>query len=215
MLSKAKPALQPTINLIAKPFMRIHPNVLTLMGLVPPMLFFWLMLNGEYTWALVSFIGVAFDFIDGAVARSTGRVSAFGGLLDSSIDRVADGLYITAFGFVGLVRWELVLTLLILSYLISYIRSRAELAGKAKFILNVGIMERSERLAGLAVALLIFIVEATNSGNIELFNSSDPVRNGIYHTQTEIVFIILALLSLITVVQRFAAAKERLGKLEI
>ena len=98
MISAVKPKLNTLIIFFAKPFSQVDPNILTLLGLLPPMIFLYLIINGYYIWALVSFAGLFLDTLDGAVARLSGKTSQFGGLLDSTFVRFADSLYI--FGFV-------------------------------------------------------------------------------------------------------------------
>jgi CDP-diacylglycerol--glycerol-3-phosphate 3-phosphatidyltransferase len=91
---------------------------------------------------------VMLDIVDGAVARVSGRTSAFGAVLDSTSDRIADA---AVFGSLGWYfarhdqRWLLLAALLclVLGSLTSYIRARAEAAG---FNATVGIAERAERL---------------------------------------------------------------------
>jgi Phosphatidylglycerophosphate synthase len=99
-----------------------------------------------YVLALTVFIFNAVDMLDGQVARSQNKVTPFGGFLDSTVDRFADFTIIVAFGFAEIVEWQFVLTLLLLTYLISYIRSRVELASNNKITANIGLMERTERL---------------------------------------------------------------------
>lgn len=196
MLSELKPKFNPIINIIVTPFKAVHPNILTATGLIPPVIFIILMINGQYIWALVSFLGLFLDMFDGAVARMTNRTSEFGGLLDSTLDRVTDAMYIFGFALVGLVSYQLATLLIVLSYLISYIRSRAELAGKARFVLNVGIIERPERLLFLFVALLgqviwpQFIFLGLNCATL--------------------TFIFLAIFSFVTIMQRFIKASKLL-----
>jgi len=199
MLTSVKPKLSKTINSFAKPFSKINPNILTLLGLVPPIFFLIFMLSNNYILALVMFFGLFLDTIDGAVARMTGKTTAFGAFLDSSFDRISDSLFICAFGFAGIVRYELVLIVMFLSLFISYIRSRAELAAKGKIVLAVGIIERSERLLLLFLALLFYILL---SKDINLFNFNIA----------EVIFILLSLLSLVTVLQRIFTAKKMLKK---
>ncbi len=88
------------------------------------------------------------DLLDGAMARARGTSSRFGALLDSTMDRVADG---AVFG--GLAYWlavtgqraSLVATLicLVTGQIVSYVKARAEGLGLSA---NVGIAERFERL---------------------------------------------------------------------
>lgn len=196
MLSQLRPKLNPIVEFIAKPFMGVHPNILTLLGLIPPILFLFFMLSQQYIWALISFIGLFFDTLDGAVARKTKRSSAFGALLDSTFDRVTDAIYIFGFAVTGTVSYPLVYLVMVLSYLISYIRSRAELAAKASFVLSVGIIERPERLILMFIALL---------GQVIL-----PDFSLYGYNFASLAFIILAVLSFATVMQRIIKAEKLL-----
>ncbi len=198
MLSSIKPKTEGLVSVIAWPFMKLNPNLITIIGIIPPILFFVFLVSGYKLVALISMLGIAFDFVDGFVARKTGKVSAFGGLLDSTLDRFSDVLYISAFAFAGLVSWVLALTLIVLSYLISYIRSRAELAGKAEFKLDIGIMERGERLIAIVVATAVSgITERQFLGSFTL---------------VEMVFGIAIVLSAITVIQRLSLARKKLSR---
>ena len=99
----------------------------------------------------------ALDLLDGAVARASGWVTAFGAFLDSLTDRVGEGAL-----FLGLVvfyggRADLVPLLLVFlafagSFLVSYTRARAEGLGLS---LTEGVMTRAERLLVLSVGLLV------------------------------------------------------------
>jgi CDP-diacylglycerol--glycerol-3-phosphate 3-phosphatidyltransferase len=97
------------------------------------------------------------DMLDGALARRTGRVTRFGGVLDSTIDRIAEGLLLL--GIMYLYADEgstsgVLLTggVLLSSLLVSYIRSRAEAAGIECL---VGLFTRPERVILLALGLFI------------------------------------------------------------
>jgi archaetidylinositol phosphate synthase len=196
MLSKVKPHSEKYARRLAKYISFAHPNVLTLLGSIPPVLFFVFILMQWYGWAILIFLLNVFDLLDGALARTTGKVSRFGGLLDSTLDRVSDALIISAFGFAGLVRWEIVIPLLIISYLVSYVRSRAELASDGKLKLTVGLIERTERL------LIIFL-----SFIFSLFLPAIEIAGFSF---LEIDFLILLFLSLITFLQRMIFAYEKL-----
>lgn len=141
---------------VARLLQHINPNLISLLGLVFPVLFFWAVMSEQYVWALVVFVFNGVDLLDGMVARLSGKVTAFGGFLDSTIDRVADFTVIAVFGFAGLVGWNIILPLLMLTYLISYMRSRTELAAKGKLVASVGIIERTERLALVFLGLLLY-----------------------------------------------------------
>src|SRR5664279_3200936 len=116
--------LEPVIPFLAK----VNPNVLTLLGSIPPLLFFVFVLTHHYIFALIIYFGNGLDLLDGMVARKFKKVTAFGGLLDSTMDRVSDFFIITALAFGNIVRWEITGPILLFAFLTSYIRSRGELA---------------------------------------------------------------------------------------
>ena len=69
----------------------INPNILTLIGVSLNVGCGLLFGFGEFFWAgIVLIIANLFDMLDGQVARLSGRVTRFGGFLDSSLDRLSD-----------------------------------------------------------------------------------------------------------------------------
>ena len=98
-----------------------------------------------------------FDMLDGALARSTNRVTQFGGVLDSTLDRLAEGVLLLSI-LVVFAREQSTLGIwivglaLIGSVLVSYIRSRAEALGLE---CEVGVFTRPERVVVLALGLLL------------------------------------------------------------
>jgi CDP-diacylglycerol---glycerol-3-phosphate 3-phosphatidyltransferase len=128
---------------------RIHPNVLTFLGLVINTWAAFLFAQGNFRWAAVVVIGAGlFDMVDGRVARETNRVTRFGGFFDSVIDRYSDlallmGLLVY-YGSIGRPGY-VILTAVVMtgSVMISYTRARAEnVIPKCK----VGFLERPERV---------------------------------------------------------------------
>ncbi|KQR98713.1 CDP-alcohol phosphatidyltransferase [Williamsia sp. Leaf354] len=99
--------------------------------------------------ALVIWLFVMFDMIDGAMARERGGGTRFGAVLDATCDRIADGAIFAALGwwclqtedhpvlFVGM------MICLVTSQVISYAKARAEASGLDG---NGGLIERPERL---------------------------------------------------------------------
>jgi len=128
----------------------VTPNVITVIGTVGTVasaVYFYP--RGQwFVGSACITVFVLLDMVDGAVARAGNTVTAFGGVLDSSCDRIADAAI-----FGGLLwyfaqhgqKWLLLAALLclILGALTSYIRARAEAAGLNA---TVGIAERAERL---------------------------------------------------------------------
>ena len=96
-----------------------------------------------------------FYILDGALARHTGRVTPFGGVLDSTLDRLSDAaLLVAILVFFENTLWMVLLVFLafISSLLVSYIRARALNAGLEP---GRGIFTRSERIIVLALGLLL------------------------------------------------------------
>jgi phosphatidylinositol phosphate synthase len=196
MLSSLKKTIEKPLIPFIGVLEHVPPNVLTLLGVVPSLFFFFCILSHAYGWALIAMIGNFFDFFDGMVARKYHKVTTFGGFFDSLLDRVADFFIITSFGFVGLVNWGLVLGVLLCAFLTSYIRSRAELASSGKVSFAVGIIERPERLIGIALTLLLFALFPSVQ-----FSGMNILTIG---------FWILFLLSGYTVLQRVMYAYKKL-----
>ncbi|MGB9822609.1 CDP-alcohol phosphatidyltransferase family protein [Thermodesulfovibrio sp.] len=167
----------------------VNPNVITFIGMLITsssgfIIPFNLFLGGIFILA-----GGAFDLIDGIVARVNGRATRFGALLDSTFDRIADG-----FIFLGIswyffrlndeVAFIVTVLCMIASFLISYVRARAEAVGAC---CSVGIIERPERLISLAFGCL----------------------TGLLYP----VLVILTILSWITVIQRIFYARKQIKNL--
>ena len=137
--------------------LRVHPNILTLIGLLINVFAMILFANGIFLWAgIVIMLAGIFDMVDGEVARRTKRVTKFGAFFDSVIDRYSDMLLL-----LGLVIWYAKINrifyvgltglVLIGSVLTSYTRARAESLIPA---CKVGFLERPERIVLLIIGSL-------------------------------------------------------------
>jgi CDP-diacylglycerol--glycerol-3-phosphate 3-phosphatidyltransferase len=129
--------------------LRIHPNILTLVGAVINVGAAWALGYGRFILAgLVMIVANIFDFIDGKVAYQLKLESRFGAFWDSTLDRFSDLALLVGLIFLysklGRSDYVLVAALtLIFSIMTSYARARAEsLVEKCK----VGFMERPERI---------------------------------------------------------------------
>jgi len=131
------------------------------------------------------------DAVDGVVARLYKQTTAFGGFLDSLLDRYADGVVFVGIIVAGLCDKLWGLIALIGALLVSYTRARAEATGTK--MESIGIAERAERIIVLATAsiITIFWLPALNIG-----------------------IILLALLSNLTVLQRALHTYRKIGKRE-
>src|SRR5438270_4146041 len=129
--------------------LRIHPNVLTLVGVIVNVGAAWALGFGRFMLAgFVMIVANIFDFIDGKVAYRLKLESPFGAFWDSTLDRFSDlallvGL-IYLYSKLGRSDYVLIAALtLIFSIMTSYARARAEsLVQRCK----VGFMERPERI---------------------------------------------------------------------
>jgi phosphatidylinositol phosphate synthase len=137
------------------------------------------------------------DMMDGQVARGGGMATKFGAFFDSTLDRVGDGLTYIGIGayfllYPGDLAWRqgvviLCMVAVLASLLVSYARARAEglgLDGK------VGIAQRTERILGLGIPSMFF-----GGGPRGILLST--------------IVLVLTLLALITVVQRFLWVYEQ------
>jgi CDP-diacylglycerol--glycerol-3-phosphate 3-phosphatidyltransferase len=138
---------------------RIHPNVLTSVGLGINAAAAWMFARGEFLYAgLIVLCAAVFDLVDGPVARQSNRVTRFGGFLDSVLDRYSDLILLMGLlvYYASINRFfYIILTAIAMtgSVMVSYARARAEnCIPKCK----VGFLERPERI------VLIIIGGLTN-----------------------------------------------------
>ena len=144
--------------------------------------------------------GVA-DTLDGQVARGRAMVTRFGAFYDSTLDRVGDGATFIGIGAFLLTAPDvayrnpaviLCMVAILASVLVSYARARAEGLG---LDCKVGIAQRAERILGLGVASVLF-----GAGPRALL--------------LEGIVALLAIASLITVVQRFVYVHRHAGRVD-
>jgi CDP-diacylglycerol--glycerol-3-phosphate 3-phosphatidyltransferase len=136
---------------------RIHPNVLTFLGLVINILAAWMFARGRFVGAGLVVVGAGlFDMVDGRVARATDRVTRFGGFFDSVLDRYSDlALFMGLLVYYASINrfFYIVLTAVVMtgSVMVSYSRARAENSiPKCK----VGFLERPERVVLIIIGAL-------------------------------------------------------------
>lgn len=138
--------------------MGIHPDAITVFGLILVAVGAFLLAQGQMQrGALVLILALPFDALDGAVARAMQRTGKFGAMLDSALDRYADGFIFAALSYHFAVhnRFDMMLlaqAALIGSILVSYVRARA---GGLKVDCEVGLFTRMERLVVILIMLLI------------------------------------------------------------
>ncbi len=126
------------------------------------------------------------DLLDGILARLIGTPTRFGAFLDSTIDRVSEGVVFAAIGYRfalegAAINSAVVVLALLGSFLVSYTRSKAEGLGAE---CKVGIATRAERVVLVAIGLVAGLL-------------------------TQVIYLI-ALLTAITVVQRILLVRQEL-----
>ena len=136
---------------------KIHPNVLTFIGLLINIVAGVLLAAGQFRTAGFVIIGAGlFDMVDGRVARETNRVTRFGGFFDSVLDRYSDlALLMGLLVYYGIINrpFYVVLTAIVMtaSVMVSYTRARAE---NSIPTCKVGFMERPERIVLIILGAL-------------------------------------------------------------
>ncbi|MGC8596144.1 MAG: CDP-alcohol phosphatidyltransferase family protein [Candidatus Kryptoniota bacterium] len=137
-----------------------NPNWLTTLGFVLSGFCGYEIANGQLVLGgVLVLVAGLFDTIDGAVARKTGRVTRFGALYDSTMDRYSEVTVFFGIGFY-LIEHHFYLTSVMAvfaiggSIMVSYVRARAEGLG---FKANVGLARRQERVVILGLGLLLNI----------------------------------------------------------
>ena len=156
---------KPIINIFARALSKIglSANGATITMLSCSIISFLLLVffSNYVFFSIFVFLTGIFDGIDGAIARLRNKTSRFGGIFDSTMDRLSE-----FFIFLALLinRWDenlwnfidmkLIITLSYLtSIMISYSRSRAQILYDGDF--DIGLMARSERLFYIFVTTLI------------------------------------------------------------
>jgi phosphatidylinositol phosphate synthase len=159
MLSNARQAIGRALDPLARAMVAAHitANAMTGVGLAGTIAAAVFVARGDFGIGAAFFVPSTFlDLFDGMIARRTGTSSNWGALLDSVTDRVGEGALLIAFAYrfrdlsprVSIVA----LTALVFSYLVSYIKARAESLG---FRCEGGLAERPERAIVFGAALLI------------------------------------------------------------
>ena len=135
---------------------RLTPNAISWLGFIIILGAAALIITGHpFAAGFVVLLAGFFDILDGALARRSKKVTPFGGVLDSTLDRLSEAAVLLAI----VVSFEKTLLLVLLvflalvsSLLVSYIRARAEGAGLE---CGVGLFTRAERVLVLALGLLL------------------------------------------------------------
>lgn len=187
--------LQPLASAIARS--GLHPSVITIATPVLTALACWAFLRHRSTIAFCLAMAAVgcLDALDGAVARASGRVTAFGAYLDAMCDRYVDVMVaLTVARVTGY--WVLCMAALTGGLLVSYAKARAAMEVTVSNLEWPDLMERAERsllfLGGLATGTLV---------------SWRPLGRDLFWW----ALIVLCALTHLTVVQRMARAARFIG----
>ncbi len=185
----------------------IHPNVLSVTGLILSALAGLVFSTGSFFWgAWVVVLAGTCDALDGTLARETNKASKFGAFFDSILDRFGEiliflglawhfsggGVFLEG-GKVSAGQSPVAVLLIVLaitgSIMVSYTRARAEGLG---LTCNVGFMQRPERITLLVIGALL---------------GSIPLIGGIL---IKVTLLVLAVLSNFTALQRIVHVRNQL-----
>ena len=175
---------------------RLTPNAISLTGfmlnLAAAVLLFehWFFLSG-----IAFIVGSIMDTLDGRYSRMSGKGTPFGAFLDSTLDRLEEGIVLTAAGaYFASKHDQLAVAAVVLavlaSLMVSYTRARAEALGVQ---CKVGLATRPVRVVILSIGLVF----------------ARGASLGHFHLLAPAVYV-LAVLSLITVGQRVWHVRKEL-----
>ncbi len=178
---------------------RLTPNAISLTGFVLCVVSAVLILQGWWIAGGIAFIvGSVCDTLDGRYSRMSGKGSPFGAFLDSTLDRMEEGIVLAAvavqfasdddltFIFSGEAAVGVTALAVLASLMVSYTRARAEALGVE---CKVGIADRAVRVVVLSVGLVFGFLQA--------------IEPAVY---------LLALMAVITVFQRIFHVRSELTK---
>jgi CDP-diacylglycerol--glycerol-3-phosphate 3-phosphatidyltransferase len=172
---------------------RLTPNAISLTGFALNIAAAALVWQELFIWGGVAFIvGSVCDTLDGRYSRMSGKGTQFGAFLDSTLDRIEEGVVLTAVAFVFAKDGKdfaaaAVVVAVLASLMVSYTRARAEALGVE---CKVGIANRAVRVVILSAGIV--------------FADLDLLAPAVY---------VLAGLGTITVVQRILHVRKELTRL--
>ena len=176
---------------------RLTPNKISMTGLVLNVAAAVLITQEHWILAGVAFIvGSIMDTLDGRFARSSGKGTPFGAFLDSTLDRIEEGIVLAAVGAHFAKEGDEVavagtVLVVLFSLMVSYTRARAEALGVEN---KGGIATRPVRVVILSIGLVF--------ANEELVGNVDLLEPAIYA---------MAALTLLTTLQRVLHVRRELN----
>lgn len=181
----------------------ITPHAVTIFSLIPAMAAGWYLSQGSFAWAGILYLASGCcDFIDGRLARRSGRQTPDGALLDSVLDRYTESAFLLGAAWYYRDHWAAlaVALLLIGSLLVPYIRARSEGLGLR---VTTGFLQRPERVVILGVAAILTRACQAFVPNADARLSGQPFLG---------VVVFLAVVSHLTAIQRLSHAVNLLRR---
>ena len=148
---------------------RLTPNAISLTGFVLNVVAAVLVWERYFFLAGIAFVvGSVCDTLDGRYSRMSGKGTPFGAFLDSTLDRMEEGIVLTAVGAYFASKHDevavaAVVTAVLFSLMVSYTRARAEALG---IECKVGIATRPVRVVILSIGLVF--AKGAGLGDFEL-----------------------------------------------
>jgi CDP-diacylglycerol--glycerol-3-phosphate 3-phosphatidyltransferase len=159
---------------------RLTPNAISLTGFILNVVAAVLVWERYFFLAGVAFVvGSVCDTLDGRYSRMSGKGTPFGAFLDSTLDRMEEGIVLTAVGAYFAWRHDEVavaatVAAVLFSLMVSYTRARAEALGVE---CKVGIASRAVRVVILSIGLLF--ARGASLGDFQLLEASVYVLAGL------------------------------------
>ncbi len=175
---------------------RLTPNGISLTGFALCVVAAVLVWEELYLLGGIAFaVGSICDTLDGRYSRMSGKGSPFGAFLDSTLDRIEEGVVLTAVAYqfsrsASHVAVAAVVVAVLASLMVSYTRARAEALGVE---CKVGIASRPVRVVILSAGLIL----AKGAGVVDI----ELLEPAVY---------VLAALSVVTVLQRIWHVRSQL-----
>lgn len=152
-------ALAPLVSLLAQ--LQLSPNQISIAGFFLTLISAQVLAMGYPLAAGVLFLlASSFDMFDGALAKLAKKVTPFGAFLDSTLDRLGEGVMFMAIAYrLALEGYTIAVTGVVLAMLgamlTSYMRARAEALG---ITCTTGWISRPERVILLGIGLIFDVL---------------------------------------------------------
>ena len=148
-------ALGPVVQILVR--IQVSPNAVSVTGILVTIGAVGLFVGGAPVAAgLIFLLGSLLDVLDGELARASNRVTPFGAIFDSLLDRISEGVLLIAIAWYFADRGEVAGVVITVAGMLgsvstSYVRARAEAAGTT---CTVGWITRPERIIILTLGMI-------------------------------------------------------------